>query len=248
MYGRRTRRPTYRKAYKGRKKSRYTRAATRYNGRRALAKVPIFRPRWKTVTPQKMLVRFKYNDTGFDGSLSSGNIYMHHHVFRGNSPYDPDYTGVGISPYGWDEYRALYENYVCKASSIKIYYFARVEDDATEIPKINVRVFPHRDAGISINDPGQWSQFRNARAKCITGDSDSDKLHIKNYSSIKVHYPDMTPKDNNFAATMTANPNFQWFWHVVFEDYNWGIDVTIYYDVKITYYTILTRSPELVAT
>lgn len=52
----------------------------------------------------------------------------------------------------------------------------------------------------------------------------------------------MTPRDNNFSAKIDANVAdlFTMFWHVVFNAVDYAVDTTILYDVKITYYTILT--------
>lgn len=52
-----------------------------------------------------------------DPSVASPN---RSYAFRANSGYDPDLTGTGHQPYGWDQYAALYDQYVVEKSRITV--------------------------------------------------------------------------------------------------------------------------------
>lgn len=42
------------------------------------------------------------------------------YLLRTNSAYDPDYTGVGTQPRGYDQYAALYNQYTVNKSTLKV--------------------------------------------------------------------------------------------------------------------------------
>jgi len=50
-----------------------------------------------------------YRYAGAVNTAATANYYLYQ--FRGNSPYDPDYTSTGAQPPGFDEWSALYNRY-----------------------------------------------------------------------------------------------------------------------------------------
>lgn len=201
------------------------------------ARIPSFRPSWHTVAPQKMRLRFKYADTGYTSALAVGNGYSDTYIFRGNSCFDPDYTGVGVQPYGWDEYCALYGYYVVRASSIKVYYSTSTADTTT--PRIIAAVVPSVLSSLAAADPADIQQYHYRRCKSFSNDDSTGRQKIINYCSTKKMFPGMTARDNNFQAAVTANAaaNYTWYWHVLFNAADWAQNTTIMWGVKITYYT-----------
>lgn len=92
------------------------------------------------------------------------------HFFRCNSLYDPDYTGVGHQPIGFDEYANLYKHYTVYGAKINVKLFSvgaaaapdtqvcvlRLQDDVTvpgnytdmlENPQCNYRILTDSDNG-----------------------------------------------------------------------------------------------------
>ena len=67
--------------------------------------------------PAKMSAVLRYSDQiVLDANTSSP---ARHH-FRGTSVYDPDYTGTGHQPYGFDQYSRLYNHYIVDKAIITI--------------------------------------------------------------------------------------------------------------------------------
>lgn len=62
--------------------------------------------------------------------LNSGvlGIYGVEQIFRLNSLYDPDYSGVGHQPYGFDQVAALYRQYKVNACKIQLIWTNPSED------------------------------------------------------------------------------------------------------------------------
>jgi hypothetical protein len=78
--------------------------------------------------PSRNCCRLKYSDfiTLNPGSLDSGVPKVHH--FRANSCFDPDYTGVGHQPRGFDEQSAIYDHYTVIGSKIKATFESDVDN------------------------------------------------------------------------------------------------------------------------
>jgi len=85
------------------------------------------------------LVKLRYSSTLVDFTASIG---YYAHVFRLNSLFDPDYTGVGAQPLGFDQWAALYGSYRVIRASAKLTAAASVSQ---AIPMV-MGFYPSTDA------------------------------------------------------------------------------------------------------
>ncbi len=69
--------------------------------------------------PLRYLCRLRYAQTKLYTTGASG-VSGTENAFSLNSLYDPDITGVGHQPYGFDQVAALYSNYLVTAVDIQI--------------------------------------------------------------------------------------------------------------------------------
>jgi hypothetical protein len=65
--------------------------------------------------PSKMVKKFRYATTIRLDAALAGSAY---HLFRANGTYDPDMTGIGHQPLGYDEIAALYNQAMVLKSKI----------------------------------------------------------------------------------------------------------------------------------
>lgn len=71
--------------------------------------------RFTTVDPLPNIYNCKLTYTHTSNlSTGIGGIYGTEQVMRCNSPYDPDFTGTGHQPYGYDQLTGLYKLYLVK--------------------------------------------------------------------------------------------------------------------------------------
>ena len=70
--------------------------------------------------PTKKYVTLRYCD---ELSLTGG-VVTSHHVFRANSLFDPDYTGVGHQPRGFDQWKLIYNRYNVRRARMTVTYVA----------------------------------------------------------------------------------------------------------------------------
>lgn len=82
--------------------------------RRRMRRSRIRRP-IPTGIPQTMTVRMRYVDTI---SLNPDGVHPANYVFRANSIYDPNYSGIGHQPMWHDMYALMYKRYRVIGSKI----------------------------------------------------------------------------------------------------------------------------------
>jgi len=194
------------------------------------------RPKWQNTVANKQLVKFKYADDGFDGSVAAAPWYSLH-TFRGNGPFDPDVTGVGVQPYTWDQYTGLYDR--CKAfgSKITVTWYAQPE----AFTNFKIYLIPSREQTLSYVDPSDLMVTPYAKWRSVTWLGTARNSTLKHYSSVKRMYPSMTPKDDDFESTMVAVPEKQWYWNVFISTDSTDEVITVTFDVRITYYAMIAR-------
>lgn len=74
-------------------------------------------PRYYDPFPPMQRAVLRYCD---DVSFNAGQASVQHKLFRANSIFDPDATGVGHQPYGHDEYQNIYNHYRVDKSIITL--------------------------------------------------------------------------------------------------------------------------------
>jgi len=69
------------------------------------------------ISPRTLTVKLRYS-IPFSTVLSSTASNVGENLFRANSVYDPDLTGVGLQPRGFDQYMALFDHFCVMGSQI----------------------------------------------------------------------------------------------------------------------------------
>lgn len=241
-YGRRKNKAV-RRSYRPKKKTTSTRR--RYSRRKAYRKVGVVRPKWTPAISQKQSIKFVYSDSSFSRTLNIAGNYSAYYVFRGNSPYDPDYTGVGVQPYAWDDFVAdgKYSNFICPASKIAIFF--RPEETYAGIRRLHARVIACRGYNPVMTDISDVRQMPLQRATCYDGITESTNgARLSHYCTTRRV---CNIKSNDVSCEGSYNGNVSgsaaWYWLVHFyTDVYDDEEVDIYFDVRIKYYTLLSRN------
>lgn len=100
--------------------------------------------------PKSKLVKFKYFDTVTLDPSAVPNTPAKY-VFRGNDLYDPDYTGTGHQPMGFDQWMGWYDHFVVISSKITVTFMTDGVQSAST--KGSARV------GIKIDDDASTSAY-----------------------------------------------------------------------------------------
>lgn len=173
----------------------------------------------------KARVRFRYSD--FDIPLISTFGSLVGHAFCANGCYDPDITGAGHQPYGWDQWAPYFSQYVVTGSKIKAY----VTTDGTVNGVCGIylddnNAIPTSTSGLIEGNKGSFSIINQQRSSA----------KIRSAYSPRKFYNITDVKDNvvRIGANISSNPDDRSFYVVWFQAEAGG-DATIHMIVVIDY-------------
>jgi len=191
------------------------------------------------------MLKFTYCDTGFSRTLAAGTAWAGDYVFRGNGPFDPDLTGAGVQPYSFDQYlgAALYTNYHTKSSSIRVYFHP--EASYSGIRRLHAMLIPTRQQTLILTDPSDLRMMPLMQETTYDGETESTKgAKMKAYAGSRKVIPEFNQDSYSYSSVYNGVPSSQWYWHVIFftDLYSGSEQINVIFDVKIKYYTIVSRS------
>lgn len=248
MYGKKRNFGRVKKRYYKRKTvkraPRFVSGAGRINNRKTSSVIKAVRPKWEKAiaTQDTKLLKFVYMDDSFDMSTVIGENYQSLQVFAGNSLFDPDYTGVGVQPYGFDNWcssTAFFSKYEVFASAITVYLSTSA--NFTVCPKVMVYVIPTEKATFAYHDLSDLVQIQHAKVKSfgLGNYKNGSQMVVKHYITSNQVLGKSRGSDGSCVAAYNASPTNLWLWHVYVDTSQWANESTILMDVKIKYYAKL---------
>lgn len=150
----------------------------------------------------KAIVKLRYVDNRI---LNSTAVALGRHVFSCNSCYDPDLTGGGHQPIGFDEWSQFYTYYKVLGAKITV----NAVNGTGEPQLIHVIRLddPNPAGGMTALMEQPYGQWR-ALAGSLGGRSNTT---IKHYYSAKKQFPNLY-RDDTLRANIGANPLEQMYW------------------------------------
>lgn len=146
--------------------------------------------------PNRYICKMKYGTTVATGATGQ-------FIFNLNSLFDPDRTGVGHQPYGFDPIANLYNRYRVIACGWRIH-----NPTAPTGTPVIVASLPSNDLGIVTSNTGLM--LEHPRCKYITTNPGATPLTLKG----KAYLPKMMGRtkaqymaDDNYQSFVTGSPN-----------------------------------------
>lgn len=144
----------------------------------------------------------------YENTYNTGGAIFYQQVMRGNSVFDPDYTGAGRQPTFFDQMAALYNRYTVRASTCKV---MPVFNATGNSGITNCYLYPSAIATAPSNyyDATQTPfvvsdlTIANTRRALSRGMTTSQ---ICGVPSVTV------TADDTFSSAVTGNPTIDWFW------------------------------------
>lgn len=166
------------------------------------------------VSPDVMQVKLSYTENRLITTLVGGTAY----VFRGNGCFDPNFTGGGHQPLGYDQWSAFYRRYRVRASKMTVHFYTK---DTGEV--ITAGIVPMTTNTILSNfEDYQEASYSKLTDVGVAGTNMQSKANgLSTYMStakIRGAPDDVVQYEIDYSALNTADPNLQWFWHVFFDD------------------------------
>uniref|UniRef100_UPI00404766F7 hypothetical protein n=1 Tax=Polaribacter sp. TaxID=1920175 RepID=UPI00404766F7 len=181
-----------------------------------------------TAIPDEYHCKLKYNATG---TITSTSGVPGLQQFRGNSLFDPDFTGTGTQPTSFDELAGLYDFYRVKSSSctLKAFNGALQGDDIVLVPT-NVSSLVG-----STNDT--YNNYPYAKRQI--GSFQQRPAEMSNYISTSKIWGATEAEvmaDDTYTAGTGANPSSTWFWTASYQSMDRSTTQSILYTAEIVYY------------
>lgn len=194
------------------------------------------------ITADVLFTKLRFN---YNGSVTGGAVATVTRTWRGNSVYDPDYTGTGAQPMGYDQYSTLYDFVVVLGSKInfKILPGADTVCQFCIFPSLN-------SSSTAVTLALREIPYNRTATGGIYNIEGNTFVRLKNYMSTakifcvsKQHIKDTI----NYAHSNATNPTNQWYWHLEVETQGGAAasSLNFTYDVWIDYYVMFKRRTEL---
>lgn len=176
--------------------------------------------------PKGLFVKLKYSSEWLTGLTNQYN-------FSGNALYDPDLSGAGQQPMGFDEYWSFYNQYRVTASKISLYI---VQGVTTEVggPPSSVTLLPATST--TMGTLTQCEAMPYAKSRTLgnyTGNRDA--IQLDHFARTTDVFGGALDKDSTLSAVYYAYPATQWYWIVAFNTAD-GSTKDLHFKVLITYH------------
>lgn len=164
--------------------------------------------------PTKFTTKLRY---AFTGTLNPNGITPAVHVFRANSLYDPDQTGVGAQPRGFDQIIAFYDHYVVIHSKITVKFVNRdssgpatVGTNANFIVGVDLN-----DSSDTLNTINDYMEHGYAKYSMLAGTSGTRDVVSSTKSFTNKFLGRSKPlSDSQLKGSSTSNPVEQGYYHI----------------------------------
>lgn len=206
--------------------------------RPSATRMSILRVKGVSVIPDKLFCKLKYSQ--FFSLTSAG---VNRQVFRGNSLFDPDLTGIGHQPRGFDEWSALYTRYKVHASSIKI--TAVCVDSNVNV--LNVVPAVTSDLSVTAISWEDLTEMPYAKYRYMApGNVGVSRTIVSHFASTKSIRGEKI-LDDDYSALITTNPQKEWHWHVAVSQFDNVSNPAVSIICEIIYHCEFFRRKNLAA-
>lgn len=152
-------------------------------------------------------------------------------VMRGNGAFDPNFTGAGNQPLGWDQWIAFYDRYYCIGSSMR--FCGGVTTGNSAIVSIRPSTVSSSPATINL-------ALEKQRVKWKIADSGGSSVNVSAYhNTLQVlGKPKNEYQDGTLSALTTSLPNSEWYWHFECQAPDATTSTTVQGVIVMTYYLL----------
>jgi hypothetical protein len=155
--------------------------------------------------PDEITVTLRYAEVQEYTAISS-----HNQIYRGNGPYDPDSTGIGVQPLGFDELSALYTYHRVISSDIVVTYANLCDANAMVcvLPTLVTTTFASKEAAMCM-PYSKWMTIGQ-----VNGVSVNRLEHSMQTHTIMGCPKSIVQNDDAFWGDVGSVPDAQWFWFI----------------------------------
>lgn len=177
-------------------------------------------------------------------TFNAGAATVDAYFFSCNGAFDPNISGAGAQPMGWDQWTAVYNHYVVVKSRIMV-IFSPDDTDATYMAVYGITIDDSGslsdNATTTMMERGQTRFHVQPAANAATGRCPKITMGF----NARKHFgrTDIQDNDQDLGAAVTANPSEQAY-YCVWAGALSGDDVGVCRSVVIVEYTIIFSEPK----
>jgi hypothetical protein len=152
------------------------------------------------------------------------------YIFRGNSVFDPNQTGTGSQPVGFDNLSTFFESYYVIGSRMKVFLINQ------STPVMQISISPTNATGM-VTTYDQSLLYPHSKFLVVDGVTRGGKsMGSLTHQMSTLSFFD-EPYDRDFLSLVTTNPSKQFYWAINFQTADQvtaitcNIQFTIDYDV-----------------
>ena len=199
----------------------------------------------KAVVPDKHVVKLRYVQQ-FD--LDASSLINNSRVFRANSIFDPDFTGVGHQPLGHDQWAVFYDHYNVVGSKITAKFISTSAASNIGASVVGILL---RDSSTLVPVPTDIMEQTNSGYGIMTNSGATQvKTIVKGFSCKKFFgLKDIADNRAMVGAAFGSNPSEDAYFHVYQAPLVTGEDptlchciVTMEFMVQLTERKVLPQS------
>lgn len=164
------------------------------------------------------------------------------HYFSANGLYDPNITGGGHQPLGFDQVMPMYDHYTVIASKITVTFF---NDDATNKQVVGIRLSDQASLPVTADVGNLMENGGGKYAWLNTKGNNGDMVTLTLGCSPKKFFT-KTLNDDTYKGSVSSNPADQVYFQI------WTAPLTsvdsglVYFNVRIDYIALFSE-PKLLA-
>lgn len=152
-------------------------------------------------------------------------------IMSGNGLYDPDISGTGHQPLGFDQWMAFYDRYRVLSSTCTV---TTINGQTTAGRNIQTTLIPSNNQTAIANDDEaeELPEAEEANAGIVNGPSE-DTVRATKQTATMVGVPNIK-YSTEYSGTVSTNPNQQWYWRVFHASVD-GTAISAFVNIKIIY-------------
>lgn len=157
--------------------------------------------------PKRKLIKFRYAQE-FTLAAAAGSTTSQ--IMRANSLYDPDYSGTGHQPLGYDQWSVFYDHYVVIGCKIKVTFDASAES-GNSLP-LSCGLVLDDNASLSTASTSALTEANNSKTKHFNS---LDRTITSITAAVAPHKflgRSKPLSDPELKAAFNANPVEQCYW------------------------------------
>lgn len=160
------------------------------------------------------------------------------HLFRANSMYDPDFTGVGNQPRGFDQWMALYHRFHVIGSKIRARFATTTTETVPALCGISMSRGGNSNLGIAVDNIEKWS----GGSKVLLPAGNNVAVTKAKFSTKKFYKVKNILDNQQLSGTATTDPSWCAYYHVWVQPMNTSVNLNaVVVDVTVEYLAVLTE-------